>query len=48
MDSATLAAANSRCLLAVANALIVDRGLITFLSDLALSLIHISEPTRPY
>ncbi|MFZ1575740.1 MAG: hypothetical protein WAT36_11005 [Chromatiaceae bacterium] len=48
MDSATLAAANSRCLLAVANALIVDRGLIAFLSDLAPQWGSTTGKTRSY
>ncbi len=49
MDSeATLAAANARCLLAVANALIVDQGLIAFLSDLAPQWGSTTGKTRSY
>jgi len=49
MDSAaSLAAANARCLLAVANALIVDQGLIAFLRDLAPQWGSSTGKTRSY
>jgi hypothetical protein len=48
MDSTTLAAADTRCLLAVANALIVDKGLIAFLRDLAPQWGASTGKTRSY
>ena len=48
MDNASLAAADGRCLRAVANALIVDRGLIAFLRDLAPQWGSSTGKTRSY
>ncbi len=48
MDNASLAAANGRCLRAVANALIVDRGLIAFLRNLAPQWGSSTGKTRSY
>ncbi len=48
MDNASLAAADSRCLRAVANALIVDLGLIAFLRDLAPQWGSSTGKTRSY
>lgn len=48
MDNASLAAADSLCLRAVANALIVDRGLIAFLRDLAPQWGSSTGKTRSY
>ena len=48
MDNESLAAADSHCLRAVANALIVDRGLIAFLRDLAPQWGSSTGKTRSY
>ena len=48
MDNMSLAAADSRCLRAVANALIVDHGLIAFLRDLAPQWGSSTGKTRSY